>query len=52
VIGPDGRVLAERCGEGEGLLVADLDAGALEHVRRHPMRYFLPRRRADLYGPR
>ncbi len=52
VIGPDGRVLAERCGGGEGLLVADLDAGALEHVRRHPMRWFLPRRRADLYGAR
>jgi N-carbamoylputrescine amidase len=50
VIGPDGRVLAERCADDEGLLVVDLDAAALEAVRRHPMRYFLPHRRDDLCG--
>jgi len=49
VIGPDGRVLAERCAGDEGLLMADLDAHALEAVRRHPMRYFLPNRRDRLY---
>lgn len=48
-IGPDGRVLAERCAGDEGLLVVDLDAAALQAVRRHPMRYFLPHRRQNLY---
>ena len=47
VIGPDGRVIAERCGGEEGLLIADLDHRTLEAVRRHPMRYFLPQRRPD-----
>jgi predicted amidohydrolase len=51
VIGPDGRVAAERCGGDEGLLIADLDARALEAVRSHPMRYFLPHRRDRVYGP-
>jgi N-carbamoylputrescine amidase len=51
-IGPDGRVLAERCAGDEGLLVVDLDAAALQAVRRHPMRYFLPNRRDRLYDPK
>jgi N-carbamoylputrescine amidase len=33
----------------EGLLVADLKAEYLDAVRRHRMRYFLPRRRPYLY---
>jgi N-carbamoylputrescine amidase len=51
VIGPDGRVIAADAGGREGVLVADLDAGLLAAVRSHPMRYFLPQRRPDLYGP-
>ncbi len=47
-IGPDGRVLAERTDIREGLLIADLRAEELAAVRRHPMRYFLPRRRSDI----
>jgi N-carbamoylputrescine amidase len=49
VIGPDGRVVATDFGGREGLLVADLDAGLLAAVRSHPMRYFLPHRRPDIY---
>jgi predicted amidohydrolase len=49
VLGPDGRVIAETAEDAEGLLLADLDAARLDAVRRHPMRYFLPHRRADLY---
>jgi N-carbamoylputrescine amidase len=52
VIGPDGRPLAQYKGRREGLLVAELDADALAAVRRHPMRYFLPRRRPDVYPGR
>jgi N-carbamoylputrescine amidase len=51
VIGPDGRVIAADIGGSETLLVADLDAGRLTAVRRHPMRYFLPHRRPDTYRP-
>jgi len=47
-IGPDGRVLAERTDAREGMLIADLKTEELAAVRRHPMRYFLPRRRSDI----
>ncbi len=47
-IGPDGRVLARHTSTGEGMMIADLNGEALNAVRRHPMRYFLPRRRPDL----
>ncbi len=48
-VGPDGAVLATRAGKREGLLVVDLKKSALEAVRSHRMRFFLPRRRTDLY---
>lgn len=47
-IGPDGRALAEYTENHEGLMIADLKAEELAAVRRHPMRYFLPRRRSDI----
>jgi predicted amidohydrolase len=50
VIGPNGRVIAETTSGIESLLVADLKAEDLAAVRQHPMRYFLPRRRPDLFG--
>jgi N-carbamoylputrescine amidase len=50
-IGPDGRVIAAVTDGQEGLLIADLDAARLSAVRRHPMRYFLPNRRPDMYPP-
>jgi predicted amidohydrolase len=49
VLGPDGKVLAKRLSMAEGLLVADLGAEQLAAVRTHRMRYFLPRRRPELY---
>lgn len=49
VYGPDGRLLAAARDGGEGVLIADLDRAALAALRRHPMRYFLPRRRPALY---
>ncbi|MBI5581547.1 MAG: nitrilase [Deltaproteobacteria bacterium] len=48
-IGPDGRVIAAEAGGQEGLLVTDLDAARLAAVRSHPMRYFPPHRRPDIY---
>ncbi len=48
-IGPDGRPIATEVSGREGLLLATLDAGLLDSVRGHPMRYFLPHRRQDVY---
>jgi N-carbamoylputrescine amidase len=50
VIGPDGRVIAADASGSETLLVADLEAERLAEVRSHPMRYFLPHRRPDIYN--
>jgi N-carbamoylputrescine amidase len=50
-LGPDGRVLDQGLGEEEHILAADLDLSLLEEIRGHRMRYFLPHRRPDLYGP-
>jgi len=49
VIDPSGNILARKLDDKEGLLVVDLDSRALEHVREHRMRYFLPNRRPDMY---
>ena len=49
VISPSGETLARRLDGVEGLLVAELKAEAIDRVRRHRMRYFLPNRRPDVY---
>ena len=50
VIGPSGDILKRETSGVEGIIVADLKRSALEQVRHHEMRYFLPSRRPDLYG--
>jgi N-carbamoylputrescine amidase len=49
VVNPLGRVIAQKKGMQEGILFADLKAAELKAVRQHPMRYFLPNRRPDIY---
>jgi len=49
VLGPDGKIVAESIGNRESLLIAELNAQSLSRVRTHPMRYFLPRRRPEIY---
>lgn len=49
VISPSGEIMAKDLSGKEGLLVADLRAEDLAYVRDHPMRYFLPNRRPDVY---
>ena len=49
VIGPSGDLLAKDTSGREGLLLFDLEAAQLAHVRNHRMRYFLPHRRPALY---
>jgi len=50
VLGPDGQVLAKQTTERESILYAVLKARALQDVREHRMRYFISRRRPELYG--
>ena len=48
-IAPSGEVLKKKLADREGLLIADLKADDLSHVRNHRMRYFLPNRRPEIY---
>ncbi|GAB6097855.1 carbon-nitrogen hydrolase family protein [Desulfatiferula olefinivorans] len=47
-VDPSGLVMARDLTGEAGLLYADLTDAAMEHVRRHRMRYFLPNQRHDL----
>lgn len=49
VISPSGEIIAQHDSGKEGLLLADLKAEMLAQVREHPMRYFLPHRRPEVY---
>jgi N-carbamoylputrescine amidase len=49
VIGPSGDIKEKKTDEGEGMLVVELKADELAHVRGHRMRYFFPNRRPELY---
>jgi len=50
IIGPDGRVMESYAGDEERILYAELRKEDLERIREHHMRYFLTRRRPELYG--
>lgn len=49
ILGPDGREMAHYAGKEEKIVFARLRNEDLDAVRRHRMRYFIPRRRPDLY---
>jgi N-carbamoylputrescine amidase len=49
ILDPAGKLLHKEIVEDDGLVIEDLPADLLEQVRRHPMRYFLPNRRAEIY---
>jgi N-carbamoylputrescine amidase len=49
IMDPAGRVIKKDIDGKENMVVTDLNAGELEKVRGHRMRYFLPNRRPDLY---
>lgn len=50
VLGPDGQVLAKQAGDKEAILYSSLEARMIEDIRKHRMKYFIPRRRPELYG--
>jgi len=45
-LGPDGRLISKEVKE--GIHMVEMDTTALDGVRSHKMRYFLPNRRSDL----
>jgi N-carbamoylputrescine amidase len=49
VFSPSGEIVTTRLSGSSGLLLADLKADQLHHVRSHRMRYFFPNRRPWLY---
>ncbi|MFP3981403.1 MAG: nitrilase-related carbon-nitrogen hydrolase [Desulfobacterales bacterium] len=49
LISPDGKLLHSYTGDQENMLLADLTVRELNSVRQHPMKYFLPNRRPELY---
>lgn len=50
-LGPDGRVIRSYAGKKEGIILADMKGAEIKRMRSHRMRYFLPERRTELYGP-
>lgn len=51
-IGPSGDILSRDISGYETVLIAHLKGSELNHVRQHPMRYFLPNRRLDIFQMR
>ena len=49
-IDPSGQILNQVVSGDEGLMFVDLKRAAIENVRQHRMRYFLPNRRPEIYG--
>jgi N-carbamoylputrescine amidase len=49
LIGPDGNIISKFIDPKEKIHIVDIDLGALDRVRSHRMRYFLPNRRSDLF---
>lgn len=50
-LNPAGHVINSYRGKGESMMVADLRMGELEEIRKHRLKYFIPNRRPELYGP-
>jgi N-carbamoylputrescine amidase len=49
VFSPSGEIIGTLLSGKSGMLIADLKAEQIHHVRGHRMRYFLPNRRPELY---
>ena len=49
LIGPDGNVVYKSIDDSEGVHIVTIEKTVLSTVRSHPMRYFLPNRRTDLF---
>ncbi|MFW6082253.1 MAG: nitrilase-related carbon-nitrogen hydrolase [Desulfosalsimonas sp.] len=49
VLSPEGKIVKQCACEHETMLIADLSVQTLESVRSHPMKYFLPHRRPEVY---
>ena len=52
VFSPSGKRLARATGQTAQMVVVDLKRRSLENLRNHPLAYFIPHRRGDLFGPK
>ncbi len=50
LLGPDGRLIDSFQGDEEKIVLADLKKNDLKEVRKHRMKYFLSKRRPELYS--
>ncbi|MFH1350789.1 MAG: nitrilase-related carbon-nitrogen hydrolase [Pseudomonadota bacterium] len=50
VLNPAGRIIARFEENHENILLAELKMDALQEMREHRMKYFIPNRRPELYG--
>ncbi len=50
ILDPKGQVMAERIGDDEGMIMADLRSDDFTSVRNQKMGFFLPNRRPELYS--
>jgi predicted amidohydrolase len=48
-LNPSGRVMERYCGTEDKMVLVDMKASEIQEVRSHRMKYFLPRRRPELY---
>ncbi|MCF8023877.1 MAG: nitrilase [Desulfobacteraceae bacterium] len=49
LLSPEGKILYKYTGSHETMVCADLSVKTIESVRQHPMKYFLPNRRPEVY---
>ncbi len=49
LIGPDGNIIYKSIDDSEGIHIITIEKNFLRSVRSHPMKYFLPNRRFDLF---
>jgi len=49
IIGPDGHVITSYAGQEEKILLAEIKGKVLKETRQHRMKYFIPKRRPELY---
>lgn len=49
VLSPEGKINEQYTGKQETMTVTDLSRKTLKSVRNHPMKYFLPNRRPEVY---
>ena len=48
-IDPSGNIIKSYEGKDENIMIVDLNLEHIREIKNHPMKYFLPNRRPELY---